>query len=132
MRSPLADMGTELSQPVALYMDASAGLGIIHRRGAGRIRHIHTPALWLQRAHQDGLVVARKVDGVNNMADLGTKHEDRQTLMKLVAKCGLVALQGRSQMALKAALHRGEATDFECEVVNPFHYHNDCLSRATE
>ena len=119
-------------------MDASAGLGIIHRRGAGRIRHIHTPALWLQRAHQDGLLVAQKVDGAENVADLGTKHVDRPTFVKMLTKCGMVALPGRSRMAFRAALasepkiSTAELDANEVEAVDPLHYQCQSSSQANE
>ena len=44
----LIDMGVDLQEPLDLKLDASAGIGIAQRRGAGRIRHIATPTLWLQ------------------------------------------------------------------------------------
>eukprot|EP00959_Pyramimonas_sp_CCMP1952_P119366 2495595-Pyramimonas_sp.AAC.1 len=44
------DMGVALE--IALKCDATAGKGIAERRGVGRVRHLHTPLLWLQRAVQ--------------------------------------------------------------------------------
>ena len=45
----LKDMGVNIKEPLDLRLDASAGIGIAQRRGAGRIRHISTPTLWLQQ-----------------------------------------------------------------------------------
>eukprot|EP00973_Karenia_brevis_P049602 6883804-Karenia_brevis.AAC.1 len=37
-------------------MDASAGKAIASRRGAGKIRHIATPTLWVQKLVFDGII----------------------------------------------------------------------------
>ena len=82
------------------------GIGIASRRGAGRIRHIATPTLWLQRAVSDGKILISKVPGDQNPADLGTKHLDRKTIERVWTQCGFVAIKGRSNIALKAALDK--------------------------
>jgi hypothetical protein len=105
LKALLADMNIVLQKPVLIRMDASAGLGVIHRRGAGRIRHIHTPSLWLQRAHQNGVVLAVKWPGVDNVADLGTKHVEVSLINKFLTKCGFVKLGGRSEFAFKAQIN---------------------------
>ena len=97
-------MGIHLVKPILLCMDATAGMGVASRRGAGRIRHISTPTLWLQRAVNDGRVRLQKVLGKGNPADLGTKHEDKDTIDRMLAKCSLVKLEGRSKQALEACL----------------------------
>ena len=48
MTNMLKDMGVEITEPLDERLDATAGIGLASRRGAGRIRHIHAPALWLQ------------------------------------------------------------------------------------
>jgi hypothetical protein len=100
----ILDIGIVLESPVDLRMDATAGIGIASRRGAGRIRHIHTPALWLQRAVADRRVAMGKVAGTANPADLGTKHVDRNVITHAMATCGFVTLQGESNLALRAQL----------------------------
>ena len=65
-----------------IQTDASAGRGIAMRRGAGRIRHIATPTLWLQKHIQDGRISILKVPGAENCADLGTKHLDSRKIEK--------------------------------------------------
>ena len=39
-----------------LYADASAALGIIHRQGLGKLRHIDTNSLWLQLAARQKVI----------------------------------------------------------------------------
>ena len=70
----LKDMGVDMTEPLDLRLDASAGIGVAQRRGAGRIRHIATPTLWLQKAVSEGKVKVGKVAGTENPADLGTKY----------------------------------------------------------
>ena len=64
------DLGAVLAARVRY--DATAGAGIANRRGVGRVRHLHTPALWIQRHVQEGGLLLSKVDGDNNLSDLGT------------------------------------------------------------
>ena len=102
--SLLRDMGIQLHTPVHLLMDATAGLGIASRRGAGRIRHISTPTLWLQRAVQEGKVRLAKCPGKTNPADLGTKHVERSIIDTAFKMMSFVRLTGKSAVALRAAV----------------------------
>ena len=44
--------GKNCEKPVIeIMVDATAGRGVVMRHGAGRIRHIATPTLWLQWQH---------------------------------------------------------------------------------
>ena len=100
----LRDMGVELQRPVSLQMDATAGLGVASRRGAGRIRHICAPTLWLQCAVQDGRIRLGKCPGQANPANLGTKHVEKSVIDKALKACAFVKLAGNSSMALRAAV----------------------------
>ena len=44
------DMGVQLKAPIRLRVDSTACIGMAGRKGAGKVRHIHTPTLWLQQA----------------------------------------------------------------------------------
>ena len=57
-----------------IYADASAALGIVMRRGIGKVRHIRTQSLWLQEAHATKRLGFEKIDGSRNPSDLMTKH----------------------------------------------------------
>ena len=98
------DLGLVLQARVRY--DATAGAGIASRRGVGRVRHLHTPSLWIQRHVQDGRVTLKKVLGDSNVADLGTKHVDGRRLWHLLKAMGVHATAGRSSLALRAC---GEA-----------------------
>ena len=99
------DMGVEIKLPVKLLVDATAGIGIASRRGVGRIRHLHTPSLWLQRAIHDGRIVMDKIVGDENPADVRTKHVDGGGILKMWMCCGMVLLKGDGAKALKAAVN---------------------------
>ena len=75
--SMMKDMGYQVSGEV--WSDASAALGIIHRKGLGKIRHIDTGLLWIQQTAAEQRLRFQKVLGKNNPADLFTKYPDQKT-----------------------------------------------------
>ena len=48
---------------IKVKTDASAALGIVRRRGLGKVRHIEVSQLWLQQKVADGRVKVIKVPG---------------------------------------------------------------------
>jgi len=68
----LKDLGMKAS--VTLFTDSSAARGIIHRAVLGKLRHLETGYLWLQAAVKNKRPQVRKVLGMENPADLFTKH----------------------------------------------------------
>eukprot|EP00973_Karenia_brevis_P060709 8442818-Karenia_brevis.AAC.1 len=59
-----------------LFGDATAANGIAKRRGAGKIRHIETKTIWLQRKLTEKELEICRRKGSENEAGLGTKHLD--------------------------------------------------------
>jgi hypothetical protein len=59
---------------IRLYADASAALGIVHRKGLGKVRHIDTNTHWVQQAACTKRIQYMKVLGTVNPADTLTKH----------------------------------------------------------
>ena len=57
-----------------IYGDASAALGIIHRKGLGKTLHINTSYPWIQEVAAQRRFTFAKVMGKANPADLYTKH----------------------------------------------------------
>ena len=84
------------SPSLEIKLDATAGRAIAMRRGAGRIRHIATPTLWLQRLVINGDIKMTRVGGNDNCADLGTKLLDYQTMNRHLKFCGMRFAEGRS------------------------------------
>ena len=108
------DMGYELE--LCLAGDATAASGIAHRRGAGRIRHIETKTLWLQRHVTERRILLSKTLGKVNVADLGTKHLTQKELDEMLELMGYYVATGQSGLALAVAgnlLEPEPACDFE-------------------
>ena len=88
-----------------LHADASAGIGVASRRGAGSIRHIETQCPWLQRHISNRVIELKKVHGKLNVADIGTKILTGGELTELLRRCNLVfGLSTRSSKSRKAAV----------------------------
>ena len=96
------DLGTTL--PLDLETDSTTAKAISLRRGVGKIRHLHTPLLWVQKRAQQKDFRLFKVDGKKNAADLGTKFLDSLTMKRYLHECGFEFVEGQSRLALKAAL----------------------------
>ena len=56
-----------------VFGDASAALGIIHRQGLGKMRHLDTSYLWIQEKAMNEELQYQKIAGNKNAADLFTK-----------------------------------------------------------
>ena len=67
LKNLLSELSLEVKAELVTYISACKGL--CSRRGAGEIRHIHCPALWLQHA------VERRQIGIQAAADTGFKGE---------------------------------------------------------
>ena len=87
------------SPSLEIELDATAVLAIAMRRGAGRIRHIATPTLWLQRLLINGDIKMTRVGGNDKCADLGTKLLDCQTMNRHLKFCGMRFAKGQNQIA---------------------------------
>jgi len=83
-----------------LGTDSSASRGMASRRVAGKVRHIHTPALWLQQHIVRKSMKLRKLDGKKNGSDLGTKFMDLPTIRKCMLELGLEFREGPAPGAL--------------------------------
>ena len=69
--SLMKDFGYDMKGKV--LGNASAALGVIHRKGLGRTRHIDTGMLWIQQTAAETRLEYNKVLGSDNPADLLTK-----------------------------------------------------------
>ena len=94
------DLGIELNG--RLFTDSAAAKGVLSRRGCGKVRHLETPTLWVQKAVQDKRFTLRKVEGKKNPADLGAKHVDQAIMLKHLCFMGLLPKAEVSPEALKA------------------------------
>ena len=89
------DFGRPLKAKV--FADASAALGIIVRRGLGKVRHIDTNFLWVQEISARREIDFNKIPGGANEADMMTKGVTREIMERHVKELGLNKNQPRPQ-----------------------------------
>ena len=97
IKSMAKDFGQDLQ--IRVFADASAALGIVHRKGLGKVRHIDTNTLWVQQAAFSKRIAYLKVKGTVNPADLLTKHLAEALRLQHATAVGIQFIGGR---ALKA------------------------------
>ena len=98
-------MAKDLHRDLKLVVrtDSSAAKGIGSRRGVGKVRHLHTPCLWVQQRVFRKEITIEKIPGTSNVADMGTKPLAAADMMKNLAMCGISFRDGKHRLALKAA-----------------------------
>ena len=101
MQSMARDLGIELK--IRLWVDSTACIGMASRRGVGRIRHLHTSGLWLQRLVVDKVIEVKKVKGEVNPADLFTKHLTQPKTAELMQLLSITTKPSQSKAQLKVA-----------------------------
>ena len=72
IKSMMADWGND--RRVVSMCDSTAAIGIINRKGVGKIRHLDVGKLWVQDLREEGKVEVKKVKGTVNPADQLTKY----------------------------------------------------------
>ena len=70
--------------PVVAKTDSTAGRGIAHRKGCGKVKHLSIRELWLQDFVQEGKVRVVKEPTKTNIADVGTKALPGSRISELV------------------------------------------------
>ena len=65
------DLGWKLTRMIGT--DSSAAKGMASRQAAGTVRHMHTPALWLQQTLTRRELKIEKRSGTTFSPDIGTK-----------------------------------------------------------
>ena len=93
----MQDFGTREDIHVKVCTDASAAVGIVHRRGMGRIRRIEVAQLWLQSCVHDGKVKVIKIDTYVNAADALTKCTKREDLERHMKNTAQRVIEGRHE-----------------------------------
>ena len=100
-QSVAKDWGLDLK--CVLHTDSAAAKGTVSRRGAGKLRHVETPFLWLQQARTCRGLEIRKCAGKTNEADLGTKTLDGLVIKRLLGQLHLELRDAPHRLALQAA-----------------------------
>jgi hypothetical protein len=84
-----------------VWADASAALGIIGRKGLGKVRHLDTSVLWVQDGSRTKKILYAKVAGEWNIADLLTKHLDAEKSGRHSEAIGVEFKEGTSRIAIR-------------------------------
>ena len=85
-QSLLQEIGVNVK--LQLKCDASAAVGIVKRKGLGRIRHIDVTQLWLQAKVSQGVIEILKVNTKENVSDGLTKGVSRNEIIWLLPQVG--------------------------------------------
>ena len=94
-----SDWGIELSAKV--WIDSSAALGVVGRKGNGKLRHVRVGMLWIQEKVEEGELEVRKVLGEDNPADLMTKYLTRKVMDHHMGNISQEEADGRAKLSLK-------------------------------
>ena len=95
--SLLQDLGQDTNGKV--HCDSSAALGIVQRRGLGKLRHLNVQYLWVQERVREADFAVQKIDGEVNPADLMTKNLDETKMWRHLVKLDYFQLGGRATSA---------------------------------
>ena len=66
-----------------IYLDSSAARGVFQREGVGRIRHLETKSLWVQKGLKEKKFQLMAVDTQNKAADIHTKGMNAERFVML-------------------------------------------------
>ena len=96
LRSLLEDLGVQVK--LVVNTDASAALGMVKRRGVGKVRHIEVKELRIQDEAHSGEVEVRKVMSSENFADVFTKYVNQEKMNEAIHKMGFEMREGRHEL----------------------------------
>ena len=86
---------------MSVHIDSSAAIGVVNRRGSGKLRHIRVGQLWIQEMAEEGEVNIKKVGGEQNIADLMTKHLIDRKISQFVEDMNCEFRSGRADASLQ-------------------------------
>ena len=82
-----------------ILTDATAAIGIVRRRGLGRIRYLDVSDLWVKDKMNSGATRLCKIQGALNPADMCTKHVERAIIQEHLPRLNLQSEHGRADSA---------------------------------
>ena len=89
-----------------IFVDSSAALAVVARKGCGKLRHVRVGQLWIQEVAEAEELKFRKILGDINPADLNTKHLTRVRMDKLLDLTSLYDREGKADTGLEiSCLH---------------------------
>jgi len=87
-RALAEDLGIR-GKHVRLGLDSTSAMGAMSRRGAGRIRHIQTPTLWIQQLVSSRQMSLRKIKGTSHTPDMLTKHMTAARIQQFLSQLSM-------------------------------------------
>ena len=84
-----------------LYVDSEAAIGVVSRRGNGRLRHVRVGMLWIQELVEEGGIQVSKVLGTENPADAMTKYLPASKMEGYMTQMSQAYRGGRAEAGLK-------------------------------
>ena len=84
-----------------VHVDSSAALGVVGRRGAGKLRHVRVGQLWVQQKNEEGEIRYKKVKGAENPANAMTKALAQTDIEKYMRMINQHAAEGRAEKGLE-------------------------------
>ena len=83
-----------------VYVDSSAALAVVGRKGNGKLRHIRVGHLWVQQVAEDEVLAYRKIQGTENPADVNTKNVNQKANDKALKQVEMKITGGRAEAGL--------------------------------
>ena len=86
MQTLMLEMGYKMN--IVVHIDSSAAIGILLRKGIGKVRHLDVADLWMQTAIRREKLELAKIEGAANDADLATKPLTGQGIADIMERLG--------------------------------------------
>ena len=132
MAATAEELGFAFKLAPRLGSDSSAARSVASRHGLGKLKHLALKHLWIQETVRQGRVVLRKELGVENAADLLTKHLAEEKVLHYLDKLGFTYRDGRAAGApelAKGAAQRRVASVALGEAVVPLDHRQPGVHR---
>ena len=84
-----------------VHIDSAVAIGVIGRRGNGKLRHVRVGSLWIQERVETGELGVQKVPGEWNPADLLTKSLSQAKVERFVGMASQKFVEGRAEASLR-------------------------------
>ena len=84
-----------------VHVDSAAAIGVVGRRGNGKLRHVRVGSLWIQERVENGELGIQKVPGEWNPADLLTKGLSQAKMERFVGMASQKFADGRAETSLR-------------------------------
>ena len=84
----------DLCGHAAIKSDATAAIGMVHRLGRGKVRHLGVGDLWIQHHVRSWKIHVSKMSGLEDPSDAQTKYLGPEPLQRITKACTWVPVDG--------------------------------------